>query len=358
MSCKDRDCQPHCHCKKICTETGRCSVRRQTYYLNACPENEGKHDHPWKHRDPVKLFIQDYGHELAPVIFFIDGATAPQFYEYQFDPLVEAGFRVIIMTPRGMGTSDKPGPGTPYNLDVWADDVHSVLKQLDVKDITLVGDPQNCRVALRYMTRHRCERISRFYAYSPNATALPAFIVEALKAAIRVDRENEIELSNATVNFPVIPTPVQNQWANGLKFQVPIHVWVALYDILSFDMSDELKCVCAPVLGIVGGGDLFTPVSAAQAFVDGVPKGKLIVVPGQGHALPHTGAAAFNQPLIEFARACDPCKYVKNFVPPVSEPAPQLMSAQNIGPAPIWSAWSKEGPLDPLGNPILPSRVR
>lgn len=320
--CQTNDCAPLCPCEKPCNETGRCCIRRQNYFVNACPENRhSHHKNPAKNKDPVRLYVQDYGDINDPVILCPDGTLSPEHFQYQITPLVEAGFRVVIVTPRGFGKSDKPYG--PYNMDVWADDLHSVIKQLDLNVNTLVGSTPQSRISLRYITRHGCDRVERLYFHSPNALAAPHFALDPVIAAMEANREDTLNGLTLNVFSPIVPSTARLTWALQREFDIPLRVWVAILESFFEDMTPELKCVCAPLLGIVGDQDFFTPVPVAQAFVDGVPKGKLIVVPGQGHAVQIVDAPSYNDPLIAFAKSCDPCTFVKNFIPPVPpEPVP------------------------------------
>ncbi|HZH64129.1 MAG TPA: alpha/beta fold hydrolase, partial [Flavisolibacter sp.] len=84
----------------------------------------------------VKLHVTDLG-EGAPVVLIHGWPLSDAMYEYQYAALVDKGYRVIGITLRGFGLSDKPG-GT-YNYDVFADDIKIVLDKLKVKDATIGG---------------------------------------------------------------------------------------------------------------------------------------------------------------------------------------------------------------------------
>jgi non-heme chloroperoxidase len=338
------------------TDTGRCDIRKENYYLDACPHNRDHHrSNPGKRRNPVRLFIQDYGHPANPVIVIPDGVLSPQMTQYQIKPLVDAGFRVIAINPRGMGVSDKPGPSTPYNLDVWADDLASILKQLDIKTInTLVGSTPTSRISLRYLTRHGCckPKVERLFFHSPNALPAPAALIEPLKAAVQVKREDVIETLTQTVFSPVVISEAQDDWANQMQFNIPPWVWVDLFSTFQLDMTNELPGVCAPLIGILGSNDAFTPVPVAQAYVDAVPNGALVVVPGQGHALPQSDPVSFNTALISFAKAPCPKKYVQALkTPPVQAPLMAAALTLDVGSSSrVWTGWNGTHIIDQFGR--------
>ncbi len=63
--------------------------------------------------------------------------------EYNLHFLADHGYRAIALDRRGFGLSD-----APYNYDVWARDIRTVLEALSLRDVTLVGIP--------WVARSRC----------------------------------------------------------------------------------------------------------------------------------------------------------------------------------------------------------
>lgn len=84
----------------------------------------------------VKLHVTDLG-EGNPVVLIHGWPLSDAMYEYQYQELVEKGFRVIGITLRGFGKSDKPYG--KYNYDVYADDIKTVLDKLNIQNATLGG---------------------------------------------------------------------------------------------------------------------------------------------------------------------------------------------------------------------------
>jgi len=58
-------------------------------------------------------------------------------YEYQYNDLINNNFRVIGITLRGFGKSDKPYGAYNYNVHVL--DIRKILGKLDVMDAVLGG---------------------------------------------------------------------------------------------------------------------------------------------------------------------------------------------------------------------------
>ncbi len=77
----------------------------------------------------VRLHVTDLG-EGNPVVLIHGWPLSDEMYEYQYDALIKKGFRVIGITLRGFGQSDKPYG--KYNYDVFAEDI-KVLRNEGVK---------------------------------------------------------------------------------------------------------------------------------------------------------------------------------------------------------------------------------
>lgn len=107
---------------------------------------------------PIELFYEDIGY--GPPIVLLHGWPFDHgMWEEQAFALASGGCRVICYDRRGFGKSSKPADG--YNFNRFADDLKSVLDALDLHDVTLVGFSLGAGEALRYMSRHLGQRVSR-----------------------------------------------------------------------------------------------------------------------------------------------------------------------------------------------------
>jgi len=73
--------------------------------------------------------------------------------------LMNHDFRVIGITLRGFGRSDKPYGA--YNYDVHARDIKSVLDKLDIKDAVLGGFSMGGAIAIRYVSTYDSAHVSK-----------------------------------------------------------------------------------------------------------------------------------------------------------------------------------------------------
>ena len=80
-------------------------------------------------------------------------------YEYQYNDLINNNFRVIGITLRGFGKSDKPYK--EYNYDIHAFDIKKILTRLDIKDAVLCGFSMGGAIAIRFVSTYHGAHISK-----------------------------------------------------------------------------------------------------------------------------------------------------------------------------------------------------
>jgi len=94
----------------------------------------------------VRLHLTDAG-EGKPIVLIHGWPLSDEMYEYQYNELINKNFRVIGITLRGFGKSDKPYKD--YNYDVHASDIKKVLDKLKIEDAVLVGFSRGGAIAIR-----------------------------------------------------------------------------------------------------------------------------------------------------------------------------------------------------------------
>jgi pimeloyl-ACP methyl ester carboxylesterase len=92
-------------------------------------------------------------------------------WEYQMVPLSQRGLRCIATDRRGHGRSDDPGRG--HDFDTFADDLAATIHQLDLRDVTLVGQSMGCGEVARYLSRHGAGRIRSVVLSAPPCRTCP-----------------------------------------------------------------------------------------------------------------------------------------------------------------------------------------
>jgi non-heme chloroperoxidase len=94
--------------------------------INRTPASAGRAEYIEVEKN-VKLHVTDLGNG-QPIVLIHGWPLNDAMYEYQYQYLVKKGFRVIGISLRGFGKSDRPYG--KYNFDVFSDDIKVVLDKL------------------------------------------------------------------------------------------------------------------------------------------------------------------------------------------------------------------------------------
>src|SRR5216684_4533125 len=121
---------------------------------------------------PIDLYYEDYGSGW-PVVFIHGYPLSGRAWDKQVPVLLEAGHRVITYDRRGFGKSSQAACG--YDYDTFANDLHTLLETLDLRDVTLVGHSMGTGEVTRYLGRYGSGRIARGVLVAP----IPPFLLQS-----------------------------------------------------------------------------------------------------------------------------------------------------------------------------------
>ena len=131
--------------------------------------------------DGYKLRYEEAGSGKPLVCIPGWSQTAAQF-KHQLTGLNDR-YRVIAVDMRGHGESDKPAHG--YSIARLSKDVHDLLADLSLADVTLMGHSMGCSVIWSYWELFGSERLAKLVLVDqmPFITANPAWSVEEKEAS-------------------------------------------------------------------------------------------------------------------------------------------------------------------------------
>jgi len=264
----------------------------------------------------VRLHIEDSGGNGRPVVLIHGWPLSAQAWEPQVSVLQAAGYRVVAYDRRGFGRSDKPESG--YSYDALADDLHRVMDQCGLQDVTLVGFSMGGGEVARYIARYGESRL-RSVVF---AAAVPPFLLKTLdnpegplapeaaqqmKAALEENRSSFFDQFTKdffSANGVLQVTESQREEAITLCLQSAQHAALACMDAFgSTDFREDLKKVTVPTLVIHGGADAIVPIEGSGLRTHrAVPHSQLVRVDGAPHGLNVSHAQPFNDALLSFLR--------------------------------------------------------
>jgi pimeloyl-ACP methyl ester carboxylesterase len=228
--------------------------------------------------------------------------------------LLESGHRVITYDRRGFGDSGKPTFG--YDYDTFAEDLHSLITELDLRDVTLVGFSMGGGEVARYIGTYGTERVSKavFMAAVPpfllktpdNASGVDGGVFDGIKKALAADRPAFLSKFLADFyNVDVLGGKRVSDEVVRLSWNVAAGASpTATLDCVSAWVTDfraDLQRIDVPTLVVHGDADRILPLAATATPTQQAVKGsRLVVVKDGPHGLNWTHAEEVNRELLKF----------------------------------------------------------
>jgi pimeloyl-ACP methyl ester carboxylesterase len=258
----------------------------------------------------VRLHITDAG-EGRPIVLIHGWPLSDEMYEYQYNDLLNKNFRVIGITLRGFGKSDKPYRA--YNYDIHASDIKKVLSKLDIKDAVLAGFSMGGAIAIRYVSAYKGAHVSKLVlcgAAAPIWTQrkdfpynLPQSAVDDLIKLNYKDRPKL--LSDFAKIFSATETSLNEgigSWLNGICLSASSYATAqCLIALRDTDLRSDLVNIKIPTLIMHGKKDKICSFDLAEQMKASLLNSHLVVFENSGHSLFLEETQKFNSELIKFA---------------------------------------------------------
>ncbi|MFC0186761.1 alpha/beta fold hydrolase [Fictibacillus aquaticus] len=265
---------------------------------------------------PVELYYEDHG-TGKPVILIHGWPLSGRSWEKQVPALIDAGYRVITYDRRGFGQSSQPYSG--YDYDTFADDLHQLIQQLDLLDVTLVGFSMGGGEVARYIGTYGTERVSKAvlagavtpYLYkssdNPDGGLDDATIAEFEKG---VKSDRLAFLDDFTKKFftagdktDLVSEPFRQYIKNIADFASPKGTLDCISAFGRTDFREDLEKFTVPTLVIHGDSDAIVPLEVSGKRAHEMISGsQLAVIEGAPHGFNATHAEEFNRILVNFLK--------------------------------------------------------
>ena len=258
----------------------------------------------------VKLHITDAG-EGRPVVLLHGWPLSDEMYEYQYNDLINKHLRVIGITLRGFGKSDKPYGA--YNYDVHVLDIKRVLGRLNIKDAVLGGFSMGGAIAIRYAAADNGAHVSRLALFSAAAPIwtqrkdfpynLPKSAVDDLIELNYKDRPKL--LSDFAKIFSATETSLNDgigSWLNGICLSASSYATAqCLIALRDTDLRPDLAKIKIPTVIMHGKKDKICSFDLAVQMKAGIKNSNIVPFENSGHSLFLEETKKFNAELIKFA---------------------------------------------------------
>ncbi len=258
----------------------------------------------------VKLHVTDLG-EGQPIVLIHGWPLSDEMYQYQYQYLSRKGFRVIGITLRGFGKSDKPYGR--YDFDVFSDDIKVVLEKLNIQNAVLGGFSMGGAVVIHYVTKYDAAHVSKLALFGAAAPSWkqregsPSGISEAdangLINQTMTAREDLIfGLGSAFVGKEGNISKNVEKWLESMNLEAsPFAVTESITALRDLDLRPELSKIKIPTAIFQGTLDKLCPYPFAEELNKGIKDSFIVKFENSGHALFVEEAEKFNTELEKFA---------------------------------------------------------
>lgn len=234
------------------------------------------------------IYVEDWGWSSGKPIVFVHGYPLDhRIFEYQMRALAQQGYRVIALDLPGFGQSPATWDGLDY--DGWAAAIGTVIRDRNLRDVTLVGYSLGGAVSAHYVATRSDTRVTRLVllsaalpAVAPNAdvkTALNGYI-----SAVKSDRAEFVyNFVKGAFNTPISDRLLEYyaQDGNETSFHALIR---GLEESRDRDLTAEVQRINIPTLILHGAQDQIIPFAAAQATSRLIKGSTLVKLENSGHA--------------------------------------------------------------------------
>ena len=230
--------------------------------------------------------------------------------------LSQAGYRVVSYDRRGFGRSDKPAHG--YSYDTLAEDLHTLLEELDLREVTLVGFSMGGGEVARYCATYGSERlhsvvlasaVTPYMLHTGDNPDGPLSKTKAAKLSADLTKSEDSFYDQFTTEFfSALSPPMTDQHGTPMVSEQQRQQAItlckqankksALACLTAFgttDFRDDLTKVTVPVLVVHGEADGTVPFEGSgRRTHQAIPQSELVVIPGGPHGVNVSHANEFN----------------------------------------------------------------
>jgi Predicted hydrolases or acyltransferases (alpha/beta hydrolase superfamily) len=264
----------------------------------------------------AKIFYKDWG--KGDVILFSHGwPLTADAWDGQMLFLLEKGYRVIAHDRRGHGRSTQTWENN--TMDQYADDLHELIEQLDLKNITLVGHSTGGGEVVRYIGRHGNTRVKKLMLLG----AVPPLMLKTDKNPDGLPRDVFDNIRRSTMDnrsqfFQDLPKSfygynrmmhkesrgvIDSFWRQGMMGGAK-SIYDSIKQFSETDFTEDLKKISVPTMLIHGDDDQIVPIdNSAKKSEKLIPNAKLKIYKGGSHGLAQVQQDEFNEDLLNFIKS-------------------------------------------------------
>lgn len=261
------------------------------------------------------LHVDDTGGSGRPVVLIHGWPLSGEAFADNVPAIEQAGYRVVTYDRRGFGRSDK-GKVKDYTYDTLAEDLHTLLTELDLTDVTLVGFSMGGGEIARYVTKYGAERLHSVVF----ASAVPPYLEktsdnpegplskqQAAEMTAQLTEDQDAFYDQFTTEFfsadgVLKVSEAQRQEALALTGQADKKAALACMAAFgTTDFREDLPNLGVPALILHGDADATVPFEGSGARTHAaLPGSELHVIAGAPHGCNVSHADEWNRAVVDF----------------------------------------------------------
>jgi len=249
-------------------------------------------------------FAEQGGRSRTPVIALHGVTDSWRSFEPVL-PHLPSELRVMALTQRGHGDSEKPAGG--YRPADFAADVAAFMDVMEIERAVLVGHSMGSVNAMRFAIDHPSRVAGLLLAGTMPWFGRPPELLEFHREQIvpladPVPDALARDFQQSTLARPIDASMLDGFVAESLK--VPAFVWRAAFaGFIDDDFSPRLREIEVPTLIVWGRHDAFCPAADQAAMLDLIRTARLVEYADAGHAVHWEEPQRFAQDLSRFVNS-------------------------------------------------------
>jgi non-heme chloroperoxidase len=261
----------------------------------------------------IDLYYEDHG-SGKPIVLIHGYPLSGRAWEKQIPVLLDMGYRVITYDRRGFGQSSQPWSG--YDYDTFAEDLHRLVTELELRDFGLAGHSMGGGEVARYFGKYGSKGVTHaviisgitpFLRKTPdNPEGLDSSVFEGVKKAVVADRPALLkQFCLDFYNFNELRGKLVSEEALQASWNISAGCSpkgaLDCVDSWGTDFRKDLARIDIPALVIHGDADRIVPFANSGKRLPTFIKGsKLVVIEGGPHGIAWTHAEQVNHAMMEF----------------------------------------------------------